>query len=331
MSVKINLVNCKSVLFLLVICMIASPVMASEVITGENWTQATEHAAFSHKQGHSTVIFNDTMWVIGGWAGDYSCPDDSCDAEIWSSSNGVNWTMGTKHAEFGGRYDHRSVVFNNKTWVIGGRNTTSWEPLNDVWSSSDGVSWTLVTDNASFSPRWDFGLTLLDNEMWVMGGSEDGPIQNDVWHSPDGVNWTQATDNAGFSPRMDLTATTFDGKIWVTGGFDWSSHFNDIWSSENGVDWIQVTDHASYPARRYHTTAVADDKMWVIGGIGGANPYNWEYLTDVWYSSNGTDWTEATAQAEFPGRYGFSTAVFDNKIWVIAGTGSNDTWYSEIR
>jgi leucine-zipper-like transcriptional regulator 1 len=318
-----------SMLFLLALCTTAVPALASGHVGGENWTLATDNAPFFHLQGQSTVVFNNTMWVIGGWPGDYSCPGDSCNDEVWYSSNGVNWTLATAHAGFGGRYDHRSVVFDNRIWVIGGRNTTSWDPLNDVWFSTDGVNWTLATKEAPFAPRWDFGLTLLDNEMWVIGGSEDGPVHNDVWHSPDGVNWTQATDNAGFSPRMDLTATTFEGKIWVTGGFDWVSHFNDIWCSENGVNWTQVTNHAPYPARRYHTTAVADGRMWVIGGIGGENPYNWKYLTDVWYTQNGIDWTEATTDAGFPGRYDFSTTVFDNKIWVIAGT-FNDIWYSEL-
>ncbi len=324
------MVKIKSIIFPLLVCLIVIPVLASGMSNGESWMQATDHAAFPHKQGHSTVVFNDTMWVIAGFPGDYACPGDSCNDAIWNSSNGVNWTLATEHAGFGGRVAHRSVVFDNKIWVIGGRNTTSLDSQNDVWYSSNGVNWRLATKEAPFDPRWDFGLTVLNNEIWVIGGSENGQIHNDVWHSPDGVNWIQATDHAGFSPRMDLTATTFDGKIWVTGGFDWSSHFNDIWSSNDGVNWTQVAKHAPFPARRYHTTAVADDKMWVIGGIGGENPNNWKYLYDVWYTSNGVNWTEATAHAEFPGRYGFSTAVFDNKIWVIAGTTGNDVWYSEI-
>ena len=50
----------------------------------------------------------------------------------------------------------------------------------------------------------------------------------------------------------------------------------------------------------------------------------------MWYSANGTTWTEATASAPFSKRDGHSSVVFDNKLWVIAGydDGSlkNDVW-----
>jgi len=292
------------------------------------WTQATGQAQFSRRQGQTTVVYNNKLWVIGGWAGDYSCAGNSCYSDVWSSDDGVQWIRETEHAAFSARAGHRSVVFDDKMWVIRGRNLTSLDPLNDVWYSSDGIHWTCAVEHAPFVPRWEFGVTVFNGEIWVIGGSKDGPVYNDVWHSPDGINWMRATEHAGFSPRMDLTATTFNGNMWVTGGFDWSKHFNDLWFSKNGVTWTKVTDHAPYPARRYHKTEVADGKMWLIGGIGGNDPYNWKYLTDVWYTPDGTDWIQATADAGFPGRYSFTTATFDNKIWVIAGTSGGDIWYS---
>ncbi len=320
-----------SVLFILVLCIIATPVFAAESSPGRNWTQATEHGGFRSHAGHSTVVFHDKIWVIGGWGADYSCPDDSCNPEVWSSGNGVNWTQETDHAGFGSRYAHGSVVYADKIWIIGGRNITTWDPMNDVWYSMDGTNWSCATEHAPFAPRWDFGITTFNNEMWVIGGSEDGILHNDVWHSSDGVNWTQATGTAEFPPRMEISANDFNSRIWVTGGFDWNRHFNDLWYSDNGVHWTKVTDHAAFPARRYHKVVVADGKLWLIGGLGGENPYDWHYLTDVWYSSNGTDWTEATAAAEFPGRYSFTSAVFNKKIWIIGGTTGDDVWYSEIR
>ncbi|MDD1695167.1 MAG: hypothetical protein LUQ71_10625 [Methanoregula sp.] len=320
-----------SVLFLLALCIAVTPALAGGNVPGQNWTMATEHAGFETHSGHSTVVFDGKMWVIGGWGRDYSCPGDSCTPAIWSSENGVNWTRETDQAAFGSRYGHRSIVFDNKIWVIGGRNTTTWDPMNDVWYSSDGTNWNCATEHAPFAPRWDFGITTFNSEMWVIGGSEDGILHNDVWHSSDGMNWTKATAEAAFPPRMEITANDFESKIWVTGGFDWSQHFNDQWNSKDGVNWTKVADHAAYPERRYHRVEVADNKLWLIGGIGGEDPYNWHYLTDVWYSSNGTDWTEATAQAEFPGRYEYTTAVFDNKLWVIGGTSGDDVWYSGIQ
>jgi hypothetical protein len=70
--------------------------------------------------------------------------------------------------------------------------------------------------------------------------------------------------------------------------------------------------------------------MWVIGGYGTTQPYP---RNDVWYSTNGATWTQATAAAAFTARFKHDSAVFNNKIWVIGGTDNssnnlNDVWYS---
>ncbi len=298
---------------------------AAGMSSAMQWAQAAEHAQFSGRQGHSTVVFDDSIWVIGGLAA-----PSSYYADVWRSDDGITWTQVTPAAAFGKRAGHRSVVFDNKIWVIGGRDGTTGEPLNDIWYSSDGITWKEAESSAPFAPRWSFGMTVFKDEIWVIGGNLDGPVYNDVWHSPDGANWERATEHAGFSPRMDLTATMFDHKIWVTGGFDWKKHYNDLWYSEDGITWTQITDHAPYPERRYQKTEVAKDRMWVIGGIGGNNPYRWNFLTDVWYSADGKEWTEATENAGFPPRYEFTTATFNDRLWVIGGTTGNDVWYSEL-
>jgi hypothetical protein len=54
----------------------------------------------------------------------------------------------------------------------------------------------------------------------------------------------------------------------------------------------------------------------------------------VWSSADGLNWTEVLAQAPWAPRQFQSIAVFDNKLWVLAGGdagsqgGLNDVWYS---
>jgi hypothetical protein len=230
----------------------------------------------------------------------------------------------TPAAAFGKRAGHRSVVFDNKIWVIGGRDANTQKPLNDVWYSADGVNWIQATPSAAFTPRWDFGMTVFENRMWVIGGSEDGITHNDVWCSSDGIHWTRPTLHAGFSPRMEPSAVTYKGKIWVTGGFDWAGVYNDVWTSEDGAEWTQVTPHAPFIARRYQNMETADGKVWVIGGYDAKNTIN-----DLWYTTDGISWTQASGYKTFTPRYAFTTAVFNDRLWVIAGTSGNDIWYSE--
>ena len=62
--------------------------------------------------------------------------------------------------------------------------------------------------------------------------------------------------------------------------------------------------------------------MWIIGG---SNPSPHK---DVWYSTNGVNWTQATAEAAFSARKSHTCVGMDNKLWVIAGSATKDVWYS---
>ena len=64
-----------------------------------------------------------------------------------------------------------------------------------------------------------------------------------------------------------------------------------------------------------------------MGGNTGTN--------DVWYSTDGIDWTEATANAYWADRIRYTSVVFDNRMWAIGGDdfsggAVNDVWYADI-
>ena len=80
-----------------------------------DWTQATTSAGWSARQWHTSVVFDNKIWVIGGCENSSSYKND-----VWYSTDGVNWTQATANAGWSARYGHTSVVFNNKIWVIGG-------------------------------------------------------------------------------------------------------------------------------------------------------------------------------------------------------------------
>jgi len=291
---------------------------------GRDWVLAKEHADFSDRQGHATVVLNDSLMLIAGMNPNGPGGSWIFNNEVWKTDDGITWTPVTMDAGFPKRAGHESVVFDGRIWVVGGRNGDTLAPLNDVWYSANGVDWTQAASAAPFDPRWDFGLTVYDGKMWVIGGSaNDGTPVNDVWYSSDGINWTQATANAGFPARMEPSAVVYGGKMWVTGGFDWAQVFNDVWSSTDGVHWNLETAHADFPARRYQHAEVLDGKLWVIGGTDMTDS-----ISDVWYSADGRNWTQATPAAAFPPRYAFTTAAFLNRLWVIGGTTGNDVWYS---
>jgi len=61
------------------------------------------------KAYQSSVIYNNLMWVMGGYAGGYK-------NDVWYSSDGITWTQATAAAAFSTRILHSSVVYNNLMW-----------------------------------------------------------------------------------------------------------------------------------------------------------------------------------------------------------------------
>ena len=290
-------------------------------IVGAAWTEVTANAGWTARQGHSSIVFKNKIWVLGG-----CCSRN----DVWSSLDGSSWTEVTASAGWAARRGHSSVVFKNKIWVLGGGDL--FNNYKDAWSSVDGSSWTQATANAGWDGRYGHTSVVFDNKMWVLGGWDETYSFNDVWSSVDGTDWEQATAPAGWSARFYHTSIVFNNKIWVLGG-NGSGSKNDIWSSDDGSSWTEVTDGSSrWNARRRHTSTVFDNKMWVLGGEIGdlSNPTSYN---DVWFSSNGSDWEQATASAGWSTRGRHTSIAFDNKIWVLGGNdGShkNDVWSSGI-
>ena len=236
---------------------------------GVTWTLATSNAAFSARSGHTSVVFDDKMWVIGGHDGTAPLND------VWFSSNGNTWIEAS--ANLPNSVGHSSVVYSNKMWVIGGYDGVSL--YNDVWSSTDGVTWIRASSNAGFPPRTAHALVIYSNQMWVIGGFGNTSVFNDVWSSADGITWILTVSNSGsrFNASHGHTSVIHENKMWVIGGYDGLS-FNTMWSSADGTIWTLPTIGASFISRYNHTSVVANGKIWVIGGRNSTHSLN-----DVWY------------------------------------------------
>jgi hypothetical protein len=249
-----------------------------------------------------------------------------------------HWYEATDNSGMGLRYGHKCLVHNNKIWLTGGYNGSN---KGDVWSSSDGTAWTRTNPDA-FPARLFHAAVSFKDRMWVIGGmgGSSSDTFNDVWSSADGTSWKLENAHAPFHDRYGLSCLVFNGRMWVIGGGyydeteDNSVFFNDVWSSDDGINWIKEKDHAAFNARADALAAVFNNKMWIIGGTYDGSSMDAIYK-DIWSSADGKNWTLVTADPAFGDRYSASAVVHDNKLWIIAGTGSsygglyrNDIWYS---
>ncbi len=134
---------------------------------GDHWTQATEHAPWSARDGHVSLVFDDKMWVIGGGG----------KRDVWNSVDGLNWTRATGQAEWGERHRNGGVALDGRLWIFGGGG------LNDVWHSQDGAHWQQATAHAPWGPRTTIHSVVFDNKLWIYSGKtgKEDSWAGDVW------------------------------------------------------------------------------------------------------------------------------------------------------
>ncbi len=299
--------------------------------SGRSWQKMTESAAFGPRESHGLVAdeSHETLFVIAGNAG-----DDVSD--VWSSTDGTDWSLLTADAGFSPRRWFGSTWFDDRLWIAGGILGTGGANHDDVWFSYDGATWSEAEPSSSthFAARHAPSLLAHDGRLWVIAG--EGPncnTRSDVWSSADGYDWEQVTADAGFTSRDWHGAVVFQDRMWIIGGLHRSAacsetYLSDVWSSADGVEWRLEAEDV-FPARGGHATAVFDEKIWVIGGT---NSWPAATQSDVWYSSDGVEWCRATDEHEFSNRYGLAAGVLDGRLFVIGGFDGNlqgDVWFSD--
>ena len=322
--------------------------LVNNIVTGDpdpsTWHEiiADTDDSPAHWEGRSThgsLVFQDKMWLIGG-----RTANEAHIAEVWSSTDGYNWTEVNPSAAFGARREFVSMVHDGKMWVLGGE-IEGYVLANDVWYSSDGANWHEATEAASWHARDYFGGVSFasgatgSDEMWVLGhytGDPRGiPGVEDHHYSTDGSTWSSVSVS-GLPPSSFFPAITFNNAILIVGGYFYTnsawSNSNTIYSSTDGVNWTELSVSGSiWDARRIHTTLVYDDKLWVLAGDSGYN------RDDYWYSSDGTQWHEATASgSKWEARSVHTSVNYAGRMWMLGGYGStgdkqlNDVWASGL-
>ncbi len=258
-----------------------------------------------------------------------------------TTASGISQRDGAKLHFFAGKYR-----------LLGGWKATpaaEWNneyTTNEVWSSTDLINWTLdhphTSDaNARWSHRHTFGTAQPgDGYLYVIGADQYVSGRVDVWRT-DGTSecgvWTRMTAAMPCGPRTGLCVGSYQGELHVLGGHPLEAsafyqaqpqHFRSV---DGGATWEQLPDAPFSTA--YITSLIEHDGLLIVtGGNGGAVLSGRVYQNAVW-AWNGSAWRLQCAAAPWAGRMWVDTAVYDDKIWVIAGrdtdsTDKGDAWYS---
>lgn len=313
------------------------------------WTLVNDQAPFGPRDGAGALVYDDAMWLVGGWN-----PSDKenfpliCNNEVWRSVDGAGWDLVKPNSfkdenfdfsrDWAGRHTAGYVVHDNAMWIIGGDANQGYYQ-NDIWRSTNGKSWSCINDDVPWGPRILHYTVAFRDRIWIMGGQTapefapaDEIFYEDVWSSADGVSWNQIIPegNHWITRGMIGGSAVFQDRIWMLGGGTYDTpdtpertFYNEVWSTEDGKSWICHTKQAAWHPRQYHEVAVFDNKLWVLEG------WNQSNRNDVWYSSDGVEWTEVPDTPWAP-RHAASVFVFRDALWMVAGNNmTSDVWILE--
>jgi len=260
---------------------------------GTSWNQV-QSFAFAPRAWHTSLVFQNKMWVIGG---NFESQSGSNTQDACWSTDGIAWHQATDDIGFWLLPSSRCVEFKSQIWAVNtGYDGTSPNPTyNEVWTSTDGAQWTRIAATCPFTPRIGFSFGVFNGRLWVMGGTVSAgfvpggnPPQtfNDVWSTTDGLDWRQETTAAAFSPRYSANLQVGGGKMWLLGGSDYSLPNllanNEIWSSSDGKAWTEVNAAYAGGAIGPENCAILNDKLWVIGDKTGSSP---SPAMQAWYTT----------------------------------------------
>lgn len=222
--------------------------------------------------GYAVAEHGGRLWAVGG----KSVPV-TYETRLWTSIDGITWTVAARNPGYGDRYGAALLSFQGKLWLFNGG-----EPVKqDVWTSTDGQVW----NQDVVAPKGPHAL-VYQNKLWVFGVKPDLGTLTDVWNTADGIQWTRVGN--GFPAASSLGAhclTVFEDKLILLLPRSSSAVVETYQTSNDGITWTPGTWSAPWVLRSSSGAFFEfNGNLWLAGG--NAN---------LWSTSDGTKWTRRAA------------------------------------
>jgi hypothetical protein len=153
---------------------------------GVNWTKVVDQAPFGNRWASAVMVYDNKLWLCGGRIKQTSeppekhYPDFTTFNDVWSSPDGVNWTLVSENAPWAHRMWFVGREYAGKMFIIGGFSNRESKNFEDTWYTTDGVNWTEIKSDNGWSPRHEPTIYVFQGSLWLAAGNS-WPLMNDVW------------------------------------------------------------------------------------------------------------------------------------------------------
>ncbi len=185
---------------------------------GTTWNKETGAAQWSARHGHGCFVLpgSNKMFIVGGIDSAGNCLND-----VWSSSDGKQWTQETSQAFQTGRAAFGTAVYDNMVWTIAGLingDEQKGTPTNEVWYSSNGSQWNKITKTLAWKERYYPAVAALSTGLFMCGGIDEARNGlNDLNKMNTDKNWT-GQPGAPWSNVKSTAGLEYQDSLWCIGG-----------------------------------------------------------------------------------------------------------------
>ena len=188
-------------------------------IDGINWTIVG--SPFDSINNAWSISSSGNLWVLIG--------QSSSSNTIYSSPDGVVWTVGTGTLFQNNIVGPSNVAWNGSIWVATGSDRAS---QNNILYSTNGMYWQTTNITGGNALNTLGSGVAWNGSLWVVVGYDSA--NNTLVTSSDGMNWTIVN---GLSNH--LVSVTWNGSKWFITAMD---NGGTLWSSINGTTWTALTN-----------------------------------------------------------------------------------------
>jgi N-acetylneuraminic acid mutarotase len=179
----------------------------------------------SGRWGHSAVVYNGAMYVMGGFGDIFS-------NDLWRFDFKTKvWTpVLTNGKPPRPRHFHSACIFRNKMYICGGFAANMITP--DMYEFDFETStWHCLSSNNAATNRRGHSAVVYDNAMYVFGGVSGTKNSNHLYEWCFDKNEWKIVECVGAipSPRHFHQAIVYNGAMYVFGGISDSSNLNDVY------------------------------------------------------------------------------------------------------
>ena len=218
------------------------------------------------------------------------------------------------------RVGHCSVVYQDKIWIIGGKDdiNNSIKTI-DCYNLRTGEWESEVSE--LIHARYNAAAVVYDNKIFVIGGHNNRKILNSVeYYDPDDKKWKEFTPL--IYPREGATAVVFNGKLYALGGASdkgmISTPLADVeyWDGTAPI-WQESTTWRLEKPRVFMQSVVFGEFVYTFGGLWIDDTLD---LVERFGQYTGTEFLSRLPIAKFY----FSAVRVGMYIYVLGGIGNGN-------